>query len=168
MRHFFPARNYLFKVNNRKTRKMGEICSKLIIKKLTQRKWRRSRVIIVDFEHIFTLLKCFYEFKEVIVFLVGFLWLNITTLNLAWPCLSQKNNQYKQSKETIFLCGKNENSFFEFLRDNIYTQLLLLTSSWRYIWIQLAPCFSITMSHVWQCSTFHSTAFDSIHKKKIF
>ena len=47
---------------------MGEICSKLIIKKLTQRKWRRSRVIIVDFEHIFTLLKCFYEFKEVIVF----------------------------------------------------------------------------------------------------
>ena len=36
-----PANNYLFKVNNRNTGKMYEICSKLTIKILERRQWRR-------------------------------------------------------------------------------------------------------------------------------
>ena len=40
---------YLFKVNNRNTRKKCEICSKLTIKTPER---RRSGVFIVNFEHI--------------------------------------------------------------------------------------------------------------------
>ena len=47
-----PANFYLFKVNYRNTRKRCEICSKLTIKTLEQRRWRRSSVLIVNFEHI--------------------------------------------------------------------------------------------------------------------
>ena len=50
--HYFPAIIYLFKVNNRKTRKWYEICSKLTIKTLERRYWRRSGVFIVNFEYI--------------------------------------------------------------------------------------------------------------------
>ena len=48
----FTANIYLFKVNNRNTRKSCEICLKLTIKTLEQRYWRRSEVFIVNFEHI--------------------------------------------------------------------------------------------------------------------
>ena len=44
-----PANIYLFKVNNRNTRKRCEICLKLTIK---TRERRRSDVFIVNFEHI--------------------------------------------------------------------------------------------------------------------
>ena len=50
-----PANIYLFKANNRKTRKRSEICSKLTIKSPE----RRSGVFIAYFEpisHIFLLL----------------------------------------------------------------------------------------------------------------
>ena len=47
-----PAGNYMFKVNNRNTRTKCEICSKLTIKTPERRKWRRSGVFIVNFEHI--------------------------------------------------------------------------------------------------------------------
>ena len=47
-----PANIYLFKVNNKNTRERCEICSKLTIKTPVRRHWRRSRVFIVNFEHI--------------------------------------------------------------------------------------------------------------------
>ena len=47
-----PASIYLLKINNRNTRKRSEKCSKLIIKTPEGRQWRRSGVVIVDFEHI--------------------------------------------------------------------------------------------------------------------
>ena len=47
-----PANVYLFKVNNRNTRKRCEICSKLTIKTTERSHWRRSGVFIVNFEHI--------------------------------------------------------------------------------------------------------------------
>ena len=48
----YPANIYLFKVNNRNTRKRCEICSKLRIKTPERRFWRRSGVSIVNFKHI--------------------------------------------------------------------------------------------------------------------
>ena len=43
---------YLLKVNNRNTKTNCEICSKLTIKTLERRYWRRSGVFIVNIEHI--------------------------------------------------------------------------------------------------------------------
>ena len=47
-----PANIYLFKVNNRNTRKRCEIFSKLTIKTPERRRWRRSGVFIINFENI--------------------------------------------------------------------------------------------------------------------
>ena len=47
-----PAGIYLLKVNNRNTRTRCEICSKLTMKTLQRRQWRRSSVFIVSFKHI--------------------------------------------------------------------------------------------------------------------
>ena len=47
-----PANIYLFKVNNRNTRKTCEMCSKLTMKTPERRRWRLSGVFIVNFEHI--------------------------------------------------------------------------------------------------------------------
>ena len=44
-----PANIYLFKVNNRNTRRRYEICSKLTIKTLELHHWRCSSVFIVNF-----------------------------------------------------------------------------------------------------------------------
>ena len=46
-----PANIYLFKVNNRNTRKTCEICSKLTLKTPERRQWH-SGLFIVNFEHI--------------------------------------------------------------------------------------------------------------------
>ena len=46
-----PAGIYLFKVNNRNTRTLREICSKLKIKTPERRHWPCSGVFIVNFEH---------------------------------------------------------------------------------------------------------------------
>ena len=46
---------YLFKINNRNTRKRFEICSKVTMKTPEQRHWRCSFLFIVNFEHISTL-----------------------------------------------------------------------------------------------------------------
>ena len=48
----FSANIYLFKANNRNTKKRCEICSKLIIKTPERRQRCRSGVFIVKFEHI--------------------------------------------------------------------------------------------------------------------
>ena len=47
-----PTNIFLFKVNNRNTRKRFEICSKLILKTPERRQWRRSVVFIVNSEQI--------------------------------------------------------------------------------------------------------------------
>ena len=51
--------NYVFKVNNRNTRTMREICSKLTIKIPERCQWRRSGIFIVNFEHISRLVLVF-------------------------------------------------------------------------------------------------------------
>ena len=48
----FSAVNYMFKVNNRDIRTRCEIRSKLTIKTSERRRWRRSVLFIVNFEHI--------------------------------------------------------------------------------------------------------------------
>ena len=55
----YPASIYLFKVNNRNTRTMCEICSKLTIKTPERRRWRRSGIFIVNFEQIFHIVLVF-------------------------------------------------------------------------------------------------------------
>ena len=47
-----PANIYLFKVNNRNSRKRCKICSKFKIKTPEQLHWRRFSVFIANFEHI--------------------------------------------------------------------------------------------------------------------
>ena len=54
------AGNFMFKIDNRNTRKRSEICSKLTIKILERHQWRHSRVFIVNFEHISYLVLLFY------------------------------------------------------------------------------------------------------------
>ena len=44
----YPVGIYLFKFNNRNTRARCEICSKLTIKTLVRRQWRRSGVFTVN------------------------------------------------------------------------------------------------------------------------
>ena len=51
-----PTNIYLFKVSNRNTRKKCKIYSKLTIKTSERRKWRRSGVFTVNFEHIISQL----------------------------------------------------------------------------------------------------------------
>ena len=56
---FNPVGIYIFKVNKRNTRTRCELCSKLTIKTPERRHWRRSGVIIVNFEHILHLTLVF-------------------------------------------------------------------------------------------------------------
>ena len=56
---FYTADIYLFKFNNRNTRKSCKICSKLTIKTPEQRQWCRSCVFIVNFEHTLHLFLVF-------------------------------------------------------------------------------------------------------------
>ena len=55
----YPAGNYMFKVNNRNTRRRCEICSKLTIKVSERRQSRCSGVFIVNFKHISHLVLVF-------------------------------------------------------------------------------------------------------------
>ena len=59
----FQASIYLFKVNNRNTRKMQEICSNFTMRTPERRRWCRSGVVLVNFEqnsHITLLFHCFH------------------------------------------------------------------------------------------------------------
>ena len=71
-----PAKNYLFKVSNRNSRKRCEICTKLTIKTPERRHWRRSGVFIVNIEHIFIPFSSvsIADFEQVNV--AGKLWIN--------------------------------------------------------------------------------------------
>ena len=59
---FFPAGNYMFRVNNRNTRIKREICSKLTIKTPEWRQLHRFGVFIANFEHISHLVLLFLLF----------------------------------------------------------------------------------------------------------
>ena len=75
-----PVNIYLFKVNNRSTRKRCEICSKLTIKTTERRHWLSSGVFIANFERISDL------FME-------FLWFTLNKLMLAGsPSFSKHSN----------------------------------------------------------------------------
>ena len=56
---YYPVGIYQLKVNNRYTRTRCEKCSKLTIKTLERRYWRRSGVFIANFEHISHLVLVF-------------------------------------------------------------------------------------------------------------
>ena len=55
----FPSGIYLFKVSNRTTRAMCEICLKLIIKTPERRQSRRSGVVVVKFEQFSNIVLLF-------------------------------------------------------------------------------------------------------------
>ena len=61
-----PVSIYLLKVNNKNTRKMCEICSKLTIKTPERRPWHCSGVIIVNFEHTSHLVLVFLSLTLII------------------------------------------------------------------------------------------------------
>ena len=52
MVNHYPAGIYLFKVNNKNTRTMCEICPKFMIKTIEQRHWHCFGIFIVNFEKI--------------------------------------------------------------------------------------------------------------------
>ena len=52
--------DFFIKVNNRNTRTMCEISSKLSIKTLEWHHWRHFCVVFADFEHISNFALCFY------------------------------------------------------------------------------------------------------------
>ena len=54
----YATSNYMFKVQNKNTRKRCEIWSHLTIKTPERRQWCRSGVFIVNFEHISHLVSC--------------------------------------------------------------------------------------------------------------
>ena len=56
---WFLAGIYLFKVKNRNSRTICEICSKLTIKTPERHQWRHSGVFLVNFEHILHLVLLF-------------------------------------------------------------------------------------------------------------
>ena len=58
-KNFFPAGNYMFKVNNRNIRTRCDICSKLTIKIPEWCHWCCSDIFIVKFEHISHLVLVF-------------------------------------------------------------------------------------------------------------
>ena len=65
----------LITANNRNTRKRSEICSKITINTPERSQWRRSRVFIVNFEHIshFFFSVSIVDFEQVNVSGVWFL-----------------------------------------------------------------------------------------------
>ena len=54
-----PVGNYMFKVNNRKTRTRCEICSELTMQTPERHQWCGSGVFVVNFEHISHLVLSF-------------------------------------------------------------------------------------------------------------
>ena len=62
-----PSKYYLFKVNNRNTKKRYEICSKLAIKTSERCQWRSFSFFIVNLEHISHLFLMFtVDFEQLI------------------------------------------------------------------------------------------------------
>ena len=70
---YYLANIYLFKVNNRNTRKRCEVFSKLTIKTPEPSRWRRSGVFIVNFENISHLFLVFLSLTLNKKMLAGYL-----------------------------------------------------------------------------------------------
>ena len=68
----YTANIYLIKINYRNNRKRFEICSELTLKPPERRQWRRSKVFIVNFEHISHLFLVFLLFTLKKEMLVGY------------------------------------------------------------------------------------------------
>ena len=84
-----PANTYLFKVNNRNTRKRYEICLKITIKTSEWRHWRCSGAFIGNFEYISHLFLVFL--------LLNFEQVNAADLALSSPIWnSMKANHVKR------------------------------------------------------------------------
>ena len=91
----FPASIYLFKVNNGNFMRECKIWSKLINKKTSERRrWHRSAVFIVNFEHISHLFECFYCWLWESIFLLGLdllritLWIFVIFMDFSLFCFS--------------------------------------------------------------------------------
>ena len=128
---------YLFKVNNRNTRKRCEICPKLTIKTPKRRYRRRSGMFIVNFEHIVHL------FKSVSV-------VDFEQLNASWEVVavrplfklfwSSPTNIFTYLKSTIETLEKVWNKF----------KLHNLTSSWCFycsLWTYFTHFSSVSIGY---------------------
>ena len=85
-----PAKIYLFKVSNRNTRKMCEICLQLTMKTPERRNWRRSGVFIVNFEHISHLLLVFRG--SIVTFEQAYHVCHVTMFVVCWDQAVERSN----------------------------------------------------------------------------
>ena len=83
----YPTGIYLFKVNNRNSRSMCEIWSKLIIKTLEQSHWRRSGVFIICFERISFIVTLFPCWLWTMKYWLAILLFLLQTLNMYLPAV---------------------------------------------------------------------------------
>ena len=81
---YHPVNNYVFKVNNRNTRKRCEISSRLTTNTPEWRHWRCSGVFIANFEHI-------SHFYRVSI-------LNFEQVNVSWAVNSEQNSTLNSSQ----------------------------------------------------------------------
>ena len=109
---------YLFKVNNRNTRKRLGICSKLTIK-TPERLRRRSSVFIGNFEHIshlFIVFYCWLWTRKCKLRSFQFCVNMSLIIKKFWKCFSQNQLLSKKEKEKLdFSCIilKNGQTYFE-------------------------------------------------------
>ena len=119
--YLHPANIYIFKVNNRNTRKRSEICSKLTIK--TSDRWERSHInVFIEYlvhKVIITVTRFFVSFIKIPVLLTISI-LKKLYLNCAWNYKSitfASKNQFKvtQSPHGSQWLFPNANVWFVFL-----------------------------------------------------
>ena len=98
-----PANIYLFKVNNRNTRKRCEVCSNLKTKIPERRCWSRPGVFIVIFKHISHLFLVLLLLTLTLnkYMLAGKLPLNPWTHDVHWTHIRRS----KDVQRTLMLCG---------------------------------------------------------------
>ena len=100
----YPANIYMFKVNNRNTKKRWKLCSKLTIKIPERHHWRHSGVFIITKLHVYG-----YRFDKT----------SLRLTQLTFTC----------SKSTIKIFKKVQNMFKV---NNRNTRTTPLTSFWRF------------------------------------
>ena len=104
-----PANIWLFKVNNRNTRKRCEVCSKLTVKTPERRHWRRSGVFIVNFNHISH-------------FFLEFLLLTLNKLNVSWEAIIFSGFSICMTVTWTFLGCYNVNvRLFTYLNNKVFS-----------------------------------------------
>ena len=84
-----PTNIYLFKFNNKITRKRCEICSELTIKTPKRRQWRRSGVFIVN-------LNIFHAFFSVSI-------INVEQENINWDCWTHSTSYCNVLTAHVFM-----------------------------------------------------------------